>query len=276
MTEKICVLDCCHHVKLKHNEIKLLRNSLIEMAPNVLLLCIFLFISPAFSQVCSTAGFDSGIEVRAPLDIITFDNLGIANVWASASLESFRITPASSMEVTIFGVNDGQLVVLIINKWITVLGADEFTSWNKQDFYVSFQSNLNTALITFAAPIRQFSLKISHNQNCGGGQPQFTLKDSAGSTVTCMQFNVAPPTNSTNYYHVFRYRSATANVKSITLSGCQFVFDDLSYKVNPCAPSPCNTTTENCIDTGLDATCCPKNTTWNGIQCLSKRAIRVN
>lgn len=242
----------------------------MEQRAVVILIFVFYLCITCASGQCSSTGFDTNVEVVAPLDTITFDNIGLSGSWLSGS-PALRITPAESMEVTITGVTDNYNYVRV-GSGLAYISQDLSTTWNRGDNYVSFQAYRNTATMDFASPIRQFSLQLAHDNACyaSGWPPTITLTNTTGGTITCIQINVPPTLGSVNEYRIFRYRSATANVKKITLSRCAFVFDNIRYKVDPCSPTPCNPT-ENCYDVGgLDPFCCAKNATWNGVKCLSK------
>ena len=223
---------------------------------------------------CSTDGFDfSGTELISPLDIITFDNINSTG-WTSGSGVAYRVTPADQIEVLISGnVIAGSNFARVTSGW-TPLSSNWATSWNKPDIYASSQAYGNYIALDFSTPIRQFSMKISHSNTCvpSGWIPRIALSNATGALVTCMDFNISPSVGSVNEYRILRYRGAEANVQRIVLSTCTFAFDDLAYKVAPCSPNPCNATLEEvCFEGPLDAICCPRNTTWNGTECISKR-----
>ncbi len=244
------------------------------MTPKITALAsIFLFITVASCQTCDNFqyAFDWGTEITAPLDTITFDNLGSSVPWTSQYGTALRITPATSMEVTLTGVNDGANYVRVM-PGLTPLSGDWNTNWNKADNYMGYYAWRNVGTITFAQPIRQFSMMLAHSINCipFGWTPYIALLNSTGDIIGSSPLNAAPAQGSVNQYFILRYRNSCPIVYGIVLGGCAFAMDNLSFKTEPCTPSPCNVTTENCIDTGLDAVCCPKNTTWNGVRCMSK------
>jgi hypothetical protein len=241
---------------------------------------LYLFILSAAAQTCSyaTAGFSIGTgEIIAPLDTITFDNIELTAP-AIVSISPLRATPATSMDVTISGTAVS-LNHVRVRTGIVYLNSDMGTVWEKTDYLLAFDSFFNSATVTFENPIRQFSVLVTHSVSCvgTGNIPKLYLNDTEGSSFSCLNINMPPPTNSYNQVtQILKYIGPTANIKHLYFVGCNFAWDNLSFKIDPCNPSPCDTSTEKCYYLGDDAACCNKNSYWSGSACVGKRCNNID
>lgn len=238
---------------------------------------LYLVIVCATAQTCTETepGFSIGTsDIVAPLDTITFDNLGLSTLWA-VSITPLRVTPSSSMDVTMTGTTGGGQVH--VRTGLVYLNSDMGTIWNKTDYLLAFDSFFNSATATFEEPIRQFSLLVTHSVSCipTGNVPRLYLNYTDGS-ASCYRVNMPPPVNSYNQVNkILKYVGPEANIKHMKFIGCNFAFDNLSFKIDPCDPSPCNAETEICHILADEPTCCSRNLSWDGSACVGKPYLKI-